>query len=232
MEDLGKIEVQNGYVALEEVMGSDVTVADVARVSFNKRTALNKDGTLKNGDKKLIKYLAEHGHTSPFRHQFLRFRVEAPIFVLRQWGKHQVGCAWNEVSGRYVEFKPKFWKVDAFRGKPTENAKQGSGEELLPIEEAYCQGIYQKANEAAFEAYQTLIKIGSCNEQARMVLPACLMTEFVWSCSLQACAHFLKQRLDSHAQREIQMFAEAVYNLAKPYFTESLNNLVQVNNNG
>ena len=118
-ENMSKIEVE-----LIDKMGSDKTVVRAARVSFGKDIQRNY---LTEGDEKLIKYLAEHGHWSPFAHCSLQFRIKAPIFVARQLAKHQAGLSWNEVSRRYVDTEPEFYEVDKWRGR-AEDKKQGSSE--------------------------------------------------------------------------------------------------------
>ncbi|MDE3246718.1 MAG: FAD-dependent thymidylate synthase, partial [Acidobacteriota bacterium] len=117
--------LDKGFVRLVDAMGSDLSVVNAARVSFGKQ----KD-TFEDSDRKLIKYLAVHEHTSPFRHAYMQFHVKAPIFVFRQWMKHQVGCSWNEISGRYVEFpNDEFFVPASFRQQAKVN-KQGSEGEI------------------------------------------------------------------------------------------------------
>ena len=112
-------------VELIDKMGTDLTIVNAARVSFGKRKT-----EMSEGDEKLIKYLAKHGHWSPFGHASLQFRIKAPIFVARQLVKHQIGLTWNEISRRYVEYEPEFYEVDKWRGRPI-NKKQGSSEEEI-----------------------------------------------------------------------------------------------------
>lgn len=197
-EDLG-----SGFVRLVDYMGSDLTVVNAARVSFNKAV-----DTVEERDEKLIKYLIEHEHTSPLRHGFFTFHVRAPMFVLRQWGKHQVGCSWNEVSLRYVKHDMGFWEPTSWRKPPEGSAKQGSAGTIE--HEANAQRIYDEAMVSAKSAYDQLIAAGVCNEQARAVLPMSLMTEFWWTASLQAVLRFLDLRLAKDAQSEIRDYAEAV----------------------
>ena len=109
---------------LIDVMGTDLTVVNAARVSFGK-----KKEKFEEGDEKLIRYLAKHNHWSPFGHCMLQFHIKAPIFVARQLVKHQVGLVWNEISRRYVDTEPEFYKVDKWRGQPI-NKKQGSDGEV------------------------------------------------------------------------------------------------------
>ena len=123
-------------VSLIDFMGSDLTVVNAARVSFNKESERVKMGNLLDlteKDQKLISYLADHAHWSPFSHCFLQFRIEAPLFVARQLIKHQVGLAWNEVSRRYVDYEPKFYIPKMWR-KRADNIKQGSASDKIPYD--------------------------------------------------------------------------------------------------
>ncbi len=188
---------------LLDSMGTDLTVANTARVSFGKQ----KDD-LDAKDAKLIGYLADHEHTSPFRHCFASFRCRAPIFVARQLVKHQVGLSWNEVSLRYVKAGD-VWAPNVWR-EQSEDKKQGSGGALPP----YCQEeaafAYSRAIEASLDAYQQLISLGVCREQARAVLPTGVMTEWVWSGSMQAFAHMVRLRCAPDAQAETRELAEQI----------------------
>lgn len=208
-------------VSLIDHMGSDLSVVNAARVSFNKQHDKFQDN-----DEKLIKYLAEHNHWSPFSHCFLSYRIKAPIFVARQLVKHQVGLSWNEVSRRYVDEEPEFWFPKEWRGKPV-NAKQGSNG-IVPKEDmwldilGYC--------EMSLQYYNTLINnIKIAPEQARMVLPQNTMTEWIWSGSLYAFARVCNLRLDSHAQEETREIAKLIAQHAKEAFPISWKELVKIN---
>lgn len=189
-------------VTILDHMGSDLTVVNAARVSFAKRS-----NRLDNRDKRLIHYLAEHGHWSPFAHAFLQFRIKAPIFVARQLVKHQVGLSWNEVSRRYVDDLPEFFEPVIWRGRP-ENSKQGSTGTVA--NQMSAKSICQQTNNAALTNYQRLLDEGVAPEQARMVLPQTMMTEWFWSGSLHAFARVCKQRLDDHTQEETQYVAQLI----------------------
>ena len=199
-----QIATQSGSVQLIDVMGSALSVVNSARVSMGKRAEEMSDK-----DWRLIDYLWSHEHTSPFRHVQFQFHLSAPIFVLRQWMKHQVGCAWNEISGRYVEFNNQYWSPDAWRAQSS-SVKQGSAGPMADDDALRAEMIYSRAIEASHAAYEELLRAGVCKEQARAVLPVSLMSECYWTCSLHALIHFLRQRLDSHAQAEIRAYAEAV----------------------
>lgn len=209
--------LDRGFVKLVDHMGSDLSVVNAARVSFGKRKEAWDDR-----DAVLVDYLAEHEHTSPFRHATLQFHAKAPIFVFRQWMKHQVGCAWNEISGRYVEFaEDEFYVPAAFRQQAKVN-KQGSEGELDPAHGEAAAAAYLEGCRGAVARYRQLLELGVCREQARCVLPLALYSEVYWTVSLQALAHFLRLRSDAHAQWEIQQYAHAVRRLAEPLFPAGL----------
>jgi len=206
-------------VELTASMGTAKTIVNVARVSFDKKfitecelKAVKMYPKLDDRDKRLIRYLWTHKHTTPFRHNFFSFHIVAPIFVLRQWMKHQVGCSWNEASGRYIEFKDGVYSPSSFR-ESIKNVKQGSGGDLDAKMQHQCFEIYEGACRDSIHAYERLLKKGVCREQARMLLPLSLYTAAVWSCSLHALLHFLELRLDQHAQKETRDFALAVYEI-------------------
>lgn len=208
-------------VDLVDVLGSCKTIVNVARVSFDNATfesyqeAANLSyPQIGDRDKRLIRYLWKHRHTTPFRHNYFTFEIQAPIFVLRQWMKHQIGCSWNEASGRYIKFENKWYRPNQWRMQ-ADNVKQGSGgpfpkdvqEEILEIYDAACKD--------SFYRYNQLLEIGLSKEQARMCLPLSLITKAAWTPSLHALLHFLRLRLDLHAQAEIREFAIEVRRLIR-----------------
>lgn len=199
--------------SLVDSLGSDLTVVNAARVSFAKVSDKFDDG-----DERLIHYLAEHGHWSPFAHAFLQFRIKAPIFVARQLVKHQVGLSWNEVSRRYVDDPPEFYNPTVWRGRP-KNSKQGSDGEV--DDQNTAKLILEQTNLLAFKNYTRLIKQGVAPEQARMILPQTMMTEWWWSGSLQAFARVCNQRLDHHSQEETQEIARMIQEQAMSQFPVS-----------
>jgi thymidylate synthase (FAD) len=182
-------------------MGSDLTVVNAARVSFDKEHEEFDHAT----DRGLIKYLAKHNHWSPFAHCSVSFRVKAPIFVARQLVKHTVGFSWNEVSRRYVDNEPEFYIPEAWRAR-ADNVKQGSSD----TEIAFLTDPAKVATADALDTYKFMLKAGVCPEQARMVLPQNTMTEWIWTGTLYAWARMCQLRLDSHTQRETQIVAEKV----------------------
>jgi thymidylate synthase (FAD) len=210
MEQTMRVNIDKGFVEVVDTLGTDATVVNSARVSFGKRIE-----TMEEKDKKLINYLAIHEHTSPFRHAVVQFHVKAPEFVARQWYKHIVGSdyafkdtAWNEISGRYVEYEEEFWVPEVLR-KQSIDKKQGSSD--VPVENHYLViDKLEKAYSEAYSSYKELLHMGVCKEQARAVLPFATYTEWYWTASLQALAHFVKLRSSSHAQKEIRDFAAAI----------------------
>ena len=213
--------LDKGFVRLIDHMGSDLSVVNAARVSFGKRKE-----ALDEGDAKLIRYLSAHEHTSPFRHTAMTFHVKAPIFVFRQWMKHRIASEFNEISGRYVEFaEDEFFVPELFRRQAKVN-KQGSEGALGASEEESAQMAYLASCRSAVAHYKELIALGVCREQARCVLPLALYSEVYWTVSLQAVAHFIRLRSDSHAQWEIQQYAAAVRSLVAPLFPASLKALL------
>ena len=212
---MNKQVLDNGFVRLVEVMGSDMSVVNSARISFAKEVT-----EIGDRDEKLIRYLWEHRHTSPFRHATLQFHVKAPLFVLRQWMKHQIGCSWNEVSGRYVKFDNADFYIPEVWREQHESNKQGSKGSIESQESASL--LYKDSMQLAVTRYKNLLDLGVCKEQARMVLPLSMYTECYWTASLQAIMHFLELREDNHSQWEIQQYAQAVRELALEHFPISL----------
>jgi thymidylate synthase (FAD) len=187
-------------------MGTDLTVANAARVSFGKTSEMEDDPwgppLLKAKDKKLIHYLAKHKHISPFGHCFASFHVKAPIFVARQLVKHKF-LRWNEISRRYVDEEPEFYEPMAWRGRSADK-KQGS-EGLVNITvDQETQWVRHLAT------YMVLLDEGVCPEQARMVLPQSMMTEWYWSGSLDAFADMCNLRCKSDTQAETRQVARQI----------------------
>lgn len=212
-------------VKLIQTMGSDLTVVNAARVSFAKESAYihcaagencqcwgdetldcdNYYQQLPERDVKLINYLAKHNHWTPFGHCAATFHISAPIFVARQLGKHQVGLVWNEVSRRYVDDEPMFYEPDVWR-KRAPNKKQGSLDEEVPVNPAFLK-VHM---DACRNTYSKLLEMGVCPEQARMVLPQSMMTEWYWSGTLAAFSRVAKLRLKPDTQLETRLVAEQI----------------------
>ena len=197
-------------VELLNKMGTDLSVVNAARVSYAKV----KD-KFEATDERLIKYLAEHNHWSPFAHTFLSFRIEAPIFVARQLVKHQIGLVWNEESRRYIDDTPKIHKIKQWREKP-KNSKQGSGGQIV-IDDKLFNEIQSHTSNSVY-LYNKLIQANVAPEQARAVLPLNTYTNWIWSGTLYAFARVCKLRLDDHAQKETRDIAQAIHTCCNDCF--------------
>lgn len=222
--------LDNGFVQYVDHMGDDLTIANAARVSFNKMSDWEGEqhwtGTvsgkkLSDRDQKLIKYLATHKHWTPFAHPQITLRIKAPIFVRTQLFKHKVGMTENEVSRRYVSDPPSVY-FPRWRGKPTNGAKQGS-EDFMPLDDDYntVNRHYEITVREALLTYDELLKRGVAPEQARAVLPQGTYTEWWWTGSLSAFARVFTQRSDPHAQWECQQYAHAMSAIIAPLFPHS-----------
>ena len=195
-------------IELIDKMGSDLSVVNAARVSFAK----TKD-KFDDKDEKLIKYLAQHNHWSPFGHASLQFRIRAPIFVARQLVKHQVGLVWNEVSRRYVDDEPEFYIPFMWR-KKAENKKQGSSDEEVEYD---ITPLVQYVK----ESYNNLLKADIAPEMARMVLPQNMMTEWYWSGTLFAFARVCNLRNKPDSQEETRMITQGISKHMEDHFPVS-----------
>ena len=224
-----KISVlDKGYVRLRDAMGDDRTIANAARVSFDKRTE-----KLNERDERLIRFLAREGHESPFRHASLQFEVYAPLMIARQWWKYVVGSdhtmdAWNESSRRYITENEEFYvpQADEWRSYP-DNVKQGSGEPISGALGDLYTGALMLQIEKGERLYNEALKDGIAPEQARLFLPAYGMyVRWYWTASLQSVAHLIRQRTASDAQYEFRQYAEAVKDLAFEHFPISLDALL------
>lgn len=206
-------------------MGDDLMVVDSARVSFNKQSQLDIDGTLTDKDARLISYLAKHNHFTPFTHPQITLRETVPIFVARQRFKHVVGFTYNEKSRRYVDDSPEFYYPTEWRSRPEGSVKQGSG---APIQHNIAAHDKYAAAIAKCEvAYEQLLEMGVAPEQARMVLPQSMLTSYYVTGSLAAFARLYKQRSDPHAQQEIQELAQQIGQIIEPLFPVSWKALTQ-----
>lgn len=225
-KDEKKMINEYGYVRLVDVMGSDLTIVNAARVSYAKESF-----ELSEKDERLIRFLASNDHTSPFRHAMLQFEIYAPLMVARQWWKYIVGSShqegtgdslegWNESSRRYVTEKPTFYipKPDCWRQKP-ENSKQGSGDYFdYQTGERLTDELTGYVNQG-LALYDNAIENGVAPEQARLFLPAYgLYVRWYWTASLQSVMHFINQRIEHDAQKEIQDYAKIVYGYCKQNF--------------
>lgn len=227
--------LDNGYVRLVDVLGSDLTVVNAARVSYDKASF-----ELSEKDERLIKFLAREGHTSPFRHTMLQFEIYSPLMVARQHFKYLSGSsfqegsgdnmqAWNESSRRYITEEPTFYVPGPaeWRSAP-DNSKQGSGKPLDAEAGANFTSQLLWYIEEGERMYEEAMENGVCAEQARLFLPAYGMyVRYYWTASLQSVSHFLNQRLAHDSQKEIQEYAKAVKELAIEKFPVSLTELLK-----
>lgn len=217
--------LDKGYVRLVDVLGSDLSIVNAARVSYDKESEEFSDK-----DQKLIDFLIREGHTSPFRHAALTFEVYAPLFVARQWWKYAVASThvddqngWNESSRRYITENEEFYIPNEYewRMKP-ENSKQGSGDLFGPEHGAEFTRHLAMHVKNSHGLYEYAIEQGIAPEQARLFLPAYGMyVRWRWTVSLQGAMTFLEQRLGHDAQVEIQEFAKAVRNLTEQSFPKT-----------
>ena len=195
-------------IELIDKMGSDTSIVNAARVSFGKSIK-----EMSERDERLIKYLAEHEHWSPFAHASMQFRIKAPIFVARQLVKHQVGLVWNEVSRRYVDDDPEFYIPFMWR-KRAENKKQGSSDEEVEYD---ITPLVQYVK----ESYNNLLKADIAPEMARMVLPQNMMTEWFWSGTLYAFARVCNLRNKPDSQEETRMITQGISKHMEDHFPVS-----------
>ena len=209
-------------------MGDDLMVVNAARVSMAKesewelkpapRGMLSKL-ELAERDKKLIGYLAKHKHWTPFSHPQAQLRIKMPIFVARQWFKHMIGFTRNEVSRRYVDDTPEFFVPKEWRTR-AENVKQGSSDEIHPVSHLMSKD-FSLLVKGALDLYEELLASNVAPEQARMLLPQSMYTEFIETGSLAAYARLAGLRLDGHAQKEIQWYAQSVDSILSQLFPVS-----------
>ena len=204
--------LDQGYVILRDVMGDDQSIVNAARISY-------QQGTRKvSEDAGLIDHLMRHRHTSPFEMPVLRFQVKLPIFVERQWVRHRT-CSMNEMSGRYSEMPEEFYvpEVDVVRAQSKTN-KQGREE---PLHIAFVGKFIDRVvntGEGAFKNYKASLDLDVARELARIQLPLGTYTEKVWQMNLHNLLHFLKLRTDSHAQWEIQQYANVIEGIVAELF--------------
>ena len=225
---------------LIDYMGSDLTVVNAARVSFGKQSEweiveefveVEADGDvlvwpddirrLSDKDTKLIKYLATHGHISPFGHAFASFHVKAPIFVARQLVKHKF-LRWNEISRRYVDDEPEFYVPDVWRGRSADKKQGSEGVSLWNHGQGtgYREGEYE-VMDSVLALYKRMINVGVAPEQARMILPQSTMTEWYWSGSLDAFASMCNLRLKPDTQYESRLVAQQIDEVMKGLYPVS-----------
>lgn len=200
-------------------MGSDMTVVNSARVSFGKEVTEMTDK-----DEKLVKYLAEHSHFSPFEHCQLTVRIKCPLYISKQIMRHRTG-KYNEISRRYTEENLEFYMPTNFRSQH-DKSKQCSGDDLASDKDLAAKVVYQNALNHSLNSYNNLLSIGVARELARGVLPNTLMTEFYMTMDLRNLAGFIKLRSDSHAQLEVQIISNELKTILEQHFPISCRYLI------
>lgn len=238
--------LDKGHVSYVSHMGSDLTVVNAARVSFNKESSWeNKkvyDGVgeadehiteitdVSSKDKKLIHYLAKNQHWTPFAHPQITIRIKTPLFIRAQLGKHQVGLVMNEISRRYVTYQPEFY-TPAWRTAPTNGAKQGSGHFMFSSQdEQNCKIMdfeYENIINMALNCYNKMLENGVAPEQARSILPQSMYTEWWWTGSLFAFSRIYNQRIEIHSQWESREYAKAIGYIISSLFPVSWKQLTE-----
>jgi len=216
---------------LLDSMGSSLSVVNDARQSF---AAESPEWTERDG--KLLRYLAKHHHTSPFRGVVFKWAIKAPLFVARQWWKHTVASTfvddqlgWNEKSFRYCSAEEAEFYIPMEFLQQSEDNRQASAGPLQLREQALALMQYSQAIEACKQAYEGLLLTGVSKEQARAILPSALYTSFVWTCSLQALFHFISLRIGHGAQGEIVAYAKALLELGRPVAPEAFDAFAENN---
>lgn len=203
--------LDKGFVRLIDYMGSDNAIVQAARVSYGEGTKQVSQ------DRGLIRYLMRHSHTTPFEMVEFKFHVKLPIFVARQWIRHRTANV-NEYSGRYSIMKDEFYVPDMDQIRPQSVVnKQGRSEDQLPEEQARrVVELFENSQREAYAGYEEMLGYDLAREIARNALPLSLYTEWYWKIDLHNLFHFLRLRLDAHAQYEIRVYGEALAELVKP----------------
>lgn len=215
--------LDKGFVKLVDCMGDDHAIVEAARVSY--------DGESKGDeqDKKLINYLLDHKHGTPFEHAVFKFHVKAPIFVARQWFRHRIS-SYNEISFRYTEVKDEFYVPTEWRKQDNKN-KQGSVQaEFDP--NSITESLV-KHNTTCMDLYHSLLSQGVAREMARMVLPVNLYTQWYWTVNARSLMNFLDLRSESHAQWEIQQYSDTIFTMFQhrlPWTAEAFTKNLQKEN--
>lgn len=202
-------------------MGDDLRVANCARVSHGIWRDVFVWGDTLGCDDYLIKHLAKEDHISPFFHPQITLRLAAPFAIANQAKRHQVGFAVNEESRRYRDHDPEFYKIDVWRERPPKSIKQGSGEPVPDSAQSKAADVMRKLEQLCLETYHELLELNIAPEQARMVFTQSTMTQWIWTGSLFAYARLCRQRLDHHAQQEIQGLAAQIAGIVEPLFPVS-----------
>lgn len=211
--------LDKGFVKLIDFIGGDLRAAQSARVSFG------GESKGEDRDKKLLEYLLEHEHFTPFEHSVFQFHVKCPIFVARQWMRHRM-ASYNEISARYTEVKEEFYIPQKFRVQDAIN-KQGSVTSSR-LDDGPLLKEYDESLKRSFETYKKLLKSGVAREMARMVLPVSQYTQYHWTINARSLLNFLKLRMDPHAQYEIREYANVISEIFRekmPWTWEAFNKI-------
>ncbi|MBO8161538.1 MAG: FAD-dependent thymidylate synthase [Thermosipho sp. (in: Bacteria)] len=199
--------LDNGFIRLVDMMGNDYAAVKAARVSYGSGLKTPER------DKKLIFYLMEHGHETPFEHIVFTFHAKAPIFVARQWFRHRIG-SFNEASLRYTELKDEFYLPDHIRKNDKTDKQMATIIENNELKNKALK-LIENAFENSYKIYKELLDMGIAREMARIVLPMSSYTQFYWTVNARSLMNFLNLRADSHAQWEIQQYAKSIAKIFK-----------------
>jgi thymidylate synthase (FAD) len=215
MEEIKRKVLDKGFVRLVDVLGNDLTIVKSARVSYG------RDETTPDKDKRLIKFLLNNDHATPFEHVVFQFHIKCPIFVARQWMRHRF-ASYNEISGRYTKMEAEFYNPAYFR------TQTGKNYEFTNLSEEQCNELHSKYKnfyDTTFNFYLKLLSnYNLAKEQARMVLPVGMYTQFYWTINARSLMNFLELRMDNHAQWEIRQYADVIFDMFKeklPWTTEA-----------
>jgi len=212
--------LDHGFLRLVEFMGGDLAVVQAARVSYGQGTKGDEK------DRKLIHFLLKNGHETPFEMALLKFHVKCPIFVARQWFRHR-WSSFNEISGRYTELKYEFYVPERVRRQQAKNYQ--FEESFDDAENARLRDALAAHFESSYRLYEALLAQGVAKEEARIVLPVSLYTEFYWAVNARALMNFLRLRAEEHAQQEIRVYARAaldVFRAKMPWSCEAFESYV------
>jgi thymidylate synthase (FAD) len=201
--------INKGFIRLVDHMGSDMAIVKSARVSYG------NESKGPEADKKLIKFLLQHNHGTPFEHLTFTFHVKCPIFIARQWFRHRIG-SFNEISLRYTQYDDtEFWVPEEWRSNNKHNKQMSGAMELSPLENEHLYRVYHEALAQAHDTYNELISKGVCREQARGILPMGAYTEFYWTVNARSLFNFIKLRGSPEAQKEIRDFIPPIIEYMK-----------------
>lgn len=203
--------LDHGSVFLVECSGDELDIVNAARVSYGKES-----DEMTDRDRGLIRYLKRNHHDTPFEMVWTKWRVKAPIFVMREWHRHRTASI-NEISGRYTELQPEFYIPEMVRKQV---GKQGDYryEEMDSVASAYLKNCIREHSEIAFAHYRYLLEAGAAKEHARLVLPVNTYSEMIWACNLRNLMHFFDLRCAEDAQWEIRKYALKMRGMMKSMF--------------